>query len=163
MRPSPPVPVLCVWLPSHLLCKPPLSTPVQEFEELNNFQYDVIILYRPDVILFNDVPLSRYMLSDSLIYSNDGSSCCQGDFHFVMTSASARAFQSAFDYSRKLFPLHHGFFVPFITEGLGKAWTSDWTLACRDQEVLRKIHKLNCVANDTASRKILLDKYNYSW
>lgn len=99
--------------------------------------YDLVISYRPDMLLWKDMDFSRY--SPHAITKN-GSSF--GDFHFVMSQANARLFSEL--YTKVNSELYHsGFHVysKFVTAYLKLPLHGDDIEPNRHQEVLRKLRK----------------------
>jgi len=67
---------------------------VIELVEGTGARYDVVVLYRPDVLLYKDMDLATYDV-DACVYVNahpEGN----GDFHFVMSMANASAFKGLY-------------------------------------------------------------------
>jgi len=65
----------------------------EEYEKENNMKYDIVILYRYDVLLWKDMNLKEYTGLDDTIYVNahtDGN----GDFHFVMNHENSSHFKN---------------------------------------------------------------------
>lgn len=114
------------------------------YEESNKFQYDTIILYRPDVLLWKNIILNNYNVSDS-IYVNahpDGG----GDFHFIMSSCNAQKFKELYDYvlaypiKNRQWP-YHGWIKEFIINYMQVDLQIDDIIPGLHQEVARP-HKL---------------------
>lgn len=59
----------------------------EEYERHNGIKYDMVVLYRPDVLLWKDMDLASYDVSEGVFvnaHPNFG-----GHFHFVMSSSDA--------------------------------------------------------------------------
>jgi len=63
------------------------------YENNNNFKYDIVILFRPDVLIWTDMIFSKYDLS---YFYTDGHQENQGDIHFVMNSMHANIFKDLY-------------------------------------------------------------------
>jgi hypothetical protein len=115
---------------------------MQEYENENNFKYHLVILYRPDVMLWKDMVLDEY--NTDLIYVNNysGHGNCNGDFHFVMNSANSNEFKELYFSTDKGNPhrVHH-WIQQFIKDFMHKELHMDNIHAAGDQELLRKIRQ----------------------
>jgi len=65
-----------------------------QYEREHNFIYDIVIIYRPDILLWKNMSLKNYNLE--YITVNDHPNC-NGDFHFVMNSYNANLFKQLYD------------------------------------------------------------------
>ena len=65
----------------------------EEYENNNGFKYDIVILFRPDILIFTDMIFSKYDLS---YFYTDGHPENQGDIHFVMNSEHANTFKNLY-------------------------------------------------------------------
>ena len=55
----------------------------EEYEKETNVSYDIVILYRYDILLWKDMILNKYNNLENIVHSN-GFLNGQGDFHFVI-------------------------------------------------------------------------------
>lgn len=101
-------------------------------------RYDLVIIYRPDVLLYKDMKMKKYTQNE--IYVN---SKVSEDFHFVMNFNNAMRFRDIF--GSKLS------FVNFFKVALGKQIIADDIKCGEHQEVLRKL-------NFSAIKKHSIDK-----
>jgi hypothetical protein len=113
---------------------------MQEYERENDFKYHLIILYRPDVILWKDMVLDHY--SPDLIYVNNfsGYGVNNGDFHFVMNSDTSNEFKDLYLSAGNGNPhrVHH-WIQNYIVQFMHKQLQMDDICAGGDQELLRKL------------------------
>lgn len=101
--------------------------------------YDVVIVCRPDVLLYSDMALTSYDV-DRHIYVNR--SCVadatieavRGSFHFVMSASVARQFSTMFDVRPNIDAR------TFINKYMPVTLRADDIMCARDQEVVRKLH-----------------------
>jgi len=122
-----------------------------EYEKTNNFVYDTVILYRPDLLLWKDIILNRYLSNN--IYVNKWHSYT-ADFHFVMSSENATKLKWMYDNINKSSPsLMHSMFYEYITGTMKQNLIMDDINAGHDQEVCRQI-KWSLYVN----KSITLDK-----
>lgn len=77
------------------------------FEIEQNISYDIVIIYRYDVLLWKDMSLKNYK-TDSFIYVNAWDGSCNADFHFVMSNENSKKFKYLYD-SVYLYNNHHQF------------------------------------------------------
>ena len=108
------------------------------FEIDRKFQYDLVIVYRYDVLLWKDMKLDDYNV-DKFFYVNAWNQSCQADFHFVMSNENARKFKYLYD-SVALYRNAHGFhrwINNYVTGILGLQMREDDIHAGKDQEHLR--------------------------
>ncbi len=100
-----------------------------------NIPYNIVIIYRPDVILFKNINLDNYDTTN--IYCNGNEN---GDFHFIMGYNDALNFKNLY-YSLQQGNHHryHWWINNFITNFLHKNLIADDIMPGQYQEVLRKI------------------------
>lgn len=109
--------------------------------ELIDGDYDYVILYRPDVLLWKDMLLEKY--DSSKIYVNAHANA-NGDFHFVMNQKNAIDFCGLYDSPKKgNFQQLHAWIKRYVHQFMGKNLEMDDIIPSIHQEVLRKIFK-NC-------------------
>jgi hypothetical protein len=73
------------------------SIELKEIYEIeNNIKYDVVIIYRYDVLLWKDMILDHYDTANS-IYVNAWRGSKNGDFHFVMSNENSNKFKYLYD------------------------------------------------------------------
>ena len=73
----------------------------EQAEIRDNFEYDIVILFRPDVLIWTDIILLSYNLS---YFYTDGHPDNNGDIHFVMSSNNSKQFKKLYnslDYGNK--------------------------------------------------------------
>jgi hypothetical protein len=63
------------------------------YENDNNFKYDIVILFRPDVLIWTDMIFSKY---DTSYFYTDGHQNNEGDIHFVMNTEHANVFKNLY-------------------------------------------------------------------
>ena len=103
----------------------------------SNIEYDLVILYRPDLLLYKDFDLDKY---DSNVITVNGHPNCHGDFHFVMSYNNALKFRGLYDSALTGNKhLAHIWICNFIRNILKITLTSDDIEPGKHQEVLRKI------------------------
>jgi hypothetical protein len=110
---------------------------MNEYEMEENIIYDIVIIYRPDVLLWKDMDLKKLQINSEYIYVNGN---CNGDFHFIMNSGCAKEFANLYysiDAGNK--PIHHHWIQQYIRNWMNKKLIMDDIKPGRDQEVLRKI------------------------
>ena len=112
----------------------------RSFELCKFSNYDLVISYRPDVLLWKDMVLKN--INPSVVTVNahpDG----QGDFHFIMGPELAAKFGGVFD-STDWNPHRPHFWIKnFIEQGMKASVVMDDILPGLHQEVLRKIHAIS--------------------
>jgi hypothetical protein len=77
------------------------------FEIEQNIMYDLVIIYRYDVLLWKNMILKNYKI-DSTIYVNSWDESCNADFHFVMSNENSKKFKYLYD-SVYLYNNYHKF------------------------------------------------------
>lgn len=99
--------------------------------------YDLVIIYRPDILLLKDMVLENY--DPNNIYVNsfiEG----RGDFHFIMSYNSATRFKNLYDSLDNGNPHHTHFWIKnYVTQFMQMPLIEDGIVAGIDQEVLRKV------------------------
>ena len=112
---------------------------VEDYEINKNITYDMVILYRPDVLLWKDMKLDEYdtknkMYVNAHIFGN-------GDLHFIMSSSQARKFKGIYDWLsiiNKYYP--HNTIKHYITKILNIPLEPDSIYPLFNQDVIRLIH-----------------------
>lgn len=111
----------------------------EKYELKNNFKYDIVIIYRYDVLLWKNIILDDYNLNQDNIYVNAHVNC-NGDFHFIMNNNNSRYFKFLFnsiELSNKY--IMHFWIKKFVTQILKKKIIMDKIIPGKHQEVIRKI------------------------
>jgi len=102
--------------------------------------YDLVILYRPDVILFKDMVLSKY--DKNAIYVNAHPNAF-GDFHLVMNLEHAYKFSQLYETTKSKNRVSdhglHGKLKVFTEDYIGKPLIMDDIIPGQHQEVLRRL------------------------
>lgn len=126
----------------------------EEYEKNNHFKYDIVILYRYDVLLWKDIILDNYYFNDNNIYVN-GHKEGNGDFHFIMSNNNSIVFKGLFDSPLKnnKYKVHH-WIKNYIVNYCGKTLLLDEIIPGKHQEVIRKINSV------LSSRYLSLEMYN---
>ena len=108
-------------------------------EAQSGLDYDIIILFRPDVLIWNDMIFSSYDLS---YFYTDGMDNNNGDIHFVMSSESSRQFKQLYeslDYGNK--HIQHSWIKTFIIKYCNFDILCDTIIPGKHEEVLRHIYQ----------------------
>jgi hypothetical protein len=110
----------------------------------SGFVYDLVVIYRPDVLLWKDMVFDWYDPSKGL-YVN-GHHGGNGDFHFVMSFSDAVMFKGVYDspLSGNRHALHH-WIKNYVVKSMGRQMIMDAIAPGRHQEVARpdKIKKFS--------------------
>ena len=120
----------------------------EEYEKEQNIKYDIVILYRYDVLLWKNMILNEYeSIFDNDIYVNAHSDC-NGDFHFVMNNNNSYEFKYLYD-SIKLGNacIMHYWIKNYVLNFMKKTIIMDKIVPGKNQEVIRKIPPHNVVIN----------------
>ncbi len=89
----------------------------ENYENKNNFKYDLVMIYRPDVILVKDINFDNYDVSNNEIYCNytwinpNIPISGQGEYYWIMSSKTSTGFKLIYDalYEAK-FICHQGIY-----------------------------------------------------
>lgn len=110
----------------------------EEYEKTNNFIYDIVILYRPDVLIWKNIEFKYYLekIQDTIyVNAHPGNN---GDFHFIMSSEISLKFKNLYDSSSiGNNHLQHFWIQNFITNYIKCNICMDNIVPGRDQEVAR--------------------------
>ena len=121
-----------------------------KYATATEINYDLVISYRPDVLLWKDMDLKLY--SPTAITTNGKG----GDFHYIMSKENAIKFSGLYD---RLNNAHYrsgcGLYNRFISD-LNVTRNSDDVLPNKHQEVLRKLRKYT-LPNKSISNETLLE------
>ncbi len=109
----------------------------EEYEKENNCEYDIVILYRYDVLLWKDMILDNYNLNSSNIYVN-GHPEGNGDFHFVTSNSNSAAFKGLYDSPLNNNPFKQHFWIKnYLVNFCNKTVLTDEIAPGVHQEVFR--------------------------
>lgn len=120
----------------------------EAYERENGMQYDIVILYRYDVILWKNMDLNVYTGLNSAsgpVYINAHPDC-NGDFHFVMSNDTAHKFKHLYDSmgSASGNPhILHWCIRNYIVNFMKSIPVMDNVVPGRHQEVIRKIDEFS--------------------
>jgi hypothetical protein len=110
----------------------------EEYEKVNNFYYDKVILYRPDLLLWKDMILDTY--DNKKVYVNQWSGNSLADFHFVMSNFNSKKFKCMYDIlDNTIEHILHSYIKYYVENYMGLQLVEDNIKAGHDQEVLRII------------------------
>jgi hypothetical protein len=113
-------------------------------------KYDIVIIYRYDVLLWTDMILDDYNINES-IYVNGWDGSKSADFHFVMSSENSNKFKYLYDsiYLYKNYHRFHSWIKNYIINIIKCNLKEDYIIAGKNQEHVRVIN------NDHQLSKIL--------
>jgi hypothetical protein len=101
-----------------------------------NFKYDLVLIYRLDLLLIEDMIFEDYDLNS--ITCNNWAEL-KGDFHFVMNYENMLKFSKMYDnFSPSYRPIAHQYAKQYVQQILKIPYAQDNIAAGRDQEVVRK-------------------------
>jgi len=101
-----------------------------------NFKYDLVLVYRLDLLLIEDLIFENYDLN--CITCNNWAEL-KGDFHFVMNYENMLKFAKMYDhFSPRYQPIAHQYTKQYVCEILKVPYVQDNIAAGKDQEVVRK-------------------------
>lgn len=112
----------------------------ESYEKSHNFNYDIVITYRYDVLLWKDMNLEEYIFNDKNIYVN-GHKNCNGDFHFIMSNKNSFDFRKLYEHLGTIPPKYHQCIKEFVLNVINKNLIKDKISPGKHQEVLRKIER----------------------
>lgn len=114
---------------------------LQEYIINNNVNYDLVLVYRPDLFLCKDIILKNYDLNKIYVNKHGES---QGDFHFIMNVANSLVFKNLYN-SINSGNLHrtHFWIKNYVNKFMHQDLIEDDIVAGKDQEVLRKVYENN--------------------
>ena len=115
----------------------------EEYEKENNIKYDIVILYRYDVLLWKSMILSEYPNIHDTVYVNAHWDC-GGDFHFVMNNENAMLFKELYD-SIKLVNTYrvHYWIMVYVQDYMKVKMAMDSIRPGVHQEVYRKVEEFS--------------------
>jgi hypothetical protein len=119
----------------------------EEYETENNLQYDIVILYRYDVLLWKDMNLNEYTNLHDTIYVNahhDGN----GDFHFVMSNHKSSVFKNLIhSINSGNNCIVHFWIKNYILNYMNTNMKTDSIAPGLHQEAIRKIYEYSIAPN----------------
>lgn len=129
---------------------------LQSYVEETHKEYDLVIFYRYDVLLWKDMKLSEY-LPEKMYVDADAKCGAIADFHFVMN------YDNAIEFGLNLYdsisienpPRDHRVVQGFVKNYMNSQLTMDDIVAGEHQEVIRKLMPM--VTNEKISVSALND------
>jgi hypothetical protein len=122
---------------------------VKLYEESHKLTYDVIFLYRPDVLLWKPIYISKYM--DHIVNNRivvNAHPGYGGDFHFLMNSTVANEFKDLFlSLQRGNHHRVHEWIKYFVINYMKRVLIMDDIQPGIHQEVLRKVYTFSYLKN----------------
>ena len=110
------------------------------YESENMFKYDIVIVYRYDVLIWKDLCLSTYEFNNT-IYVN-GHPGCNADLHFIMKNNLSFNFKFLYNSIRQgNFHITHSWIRNYIINYMNINIKCDQIRAGKFQEVLRVIQQ----------------------
>jgi hypothetical protein len=127
----------------------------EQYESEHNIMYDIVILYRYDVLLWKDIVLSNYTDLDNKIYVNAHPEK-NGDFHFVMNQEKSTKFKNLYNSINlgNRYVVHY-WIQNYIVNYMRTTLVMDDIIPGEHQEVLRKIYEFSINKG-----YLSLDKFN---
>lgn len=127
----------------------------EQYERDKGLNYDMVVIYRPDVLLWKDMLFKKYDVSSGVfVNSHDG---FNGDFHFVMSSDDSKSFKGLYDSALKgNSHTRHQWIKNFIEAHMKSNILMDDIMPGRDQEIARP-HKI--MAGPVGVHKIKIDLF----
>jgi hypothetical protein len=109
----------------------------EAYEKQNTISYDIVILYRYDVLLWKNIDISTYDLTSLNIYVNGD---INSDFHFIMNNKNANTFKYLYNSILYNNPHRIHFWISnYIVHYMKVPVYADTIMPGRFQEVIRKI------------------------
>lgn len=110
---------------------------LEEYSKNNEIFYDLVIIYRPDLILFKNIVLDNYD-PNNIYVNNHGNG--NGDFHFVMNYENVCLFKYLYNSLDigNIYGVHY-WIKNYVINFMKKDLFEDEIFAGKDQEVIRKI------------------------
>lgn len=127
----------------------------EQYERDKGVHYDLVVLYRPDVLLWKDMPLDLYSVEQGVFVNAHGGG--NGDFHFVMTSDDASLFKGLYDSPLQGNPqAMHGWIKNYVEKYMNSKMIMDDIVPGMHQEVMRP-DKMRAIPVNV--HKLGLDKF----
>ena len=135
---------------------------MESYEDLYKFKYDLVIIYRPDLMLWKNMDLKLYIdkiNKDKIIVNGHENE--NGDFHFIMDSKNARVFKNLYNSRESGNKAKAHFWIKYyIINYMRKDILKDSIMPGIHQEVARKLKEYSIKPNYIKVEKLILD-YNY--
>ena len=131
------------------------------YETENMLKYDIVIVYRYDVLIWKDLCLSTYEFNNNnnTIYVN-GHPGCNADFHFIMKNNLSFNFKFLYNSIRQgNFHITHSWIRNYIINYMKINIKCDQIIAGKFQEALRVIQQYSVEPGHLTIQQI--DSYNY--
>ena len=121
---------------SQALSMKKVSNMVKDYSNENKIKYDLIMIYRLDVLLVVDLLFNDY--NPFYITCNNWEDC-MGEFHFIMNYQNMLEFCKVYDFfSPILKPVCHTYYKNYVRNYLGRKYVQDGIRSGVFQECVRK-------------------------
>lgn len=112
-----------------------------QYEKIHNFTYDIVIVYRPDVLLWKDMILQNYDLNAITVNYDPP---LNTDFHFIMNSKNADLFRGLYESadSGNKYKVHY-WIRNYIQNYLHIPMLHDDIVPGRHQEVFKSLYTIS--------------------
>ena len=109
----------------------------EQYEKEHKITYDLVLLYRYDVLLWKDIRLGDYDTEKIYVNAHDNSN---GDFHFVMNNNNAKKFKYLYDSIKLGNQYQHHFWIKnYVEKYMKKKLYMDDIVPGVHQSVIRYI------------------------
>jgi hypothetical protein len=127
----------------------------EEYEKEHNFIYDIVIVYRYDVLLWKDMVLSTYTQIDKAIYV-DAHTNAEGEFHFLMNSYNSGLFKELINSipCGNHYRVHY-WIKNYVTCFLHLPLLMDEIIPGRNLEAIRKIYEWSILPGHLSIEKFI--------
>jgi hypothetical protein len=113
---------------------------MKEYSDDNNINYDIVMIYRPDCILFTNIYFDNYNIKNNNIIVN-GLNDCNCDVHFIMNYNNSLKFSYLYDAAGdEIVASMHSWIKKFVITKLNLCMYNDNIIPGSQQEAIRKIY-----------------------
>ena len=127
----------------------------EAYEKENGAEYDIVISYRYDVLLWKDIILDIYTKLEDTIYIN-ADRTLNGDFHFIMNNETSKGFKLLYDSieTHQNYVVYHYWINNYIIRHMGKNVQVDKILPGKHQECIRKIYECSIIPGNITEEQL---------
>lgn len=116
----------------------------ENYERKHKIEYDLVLIYRYDILLWKSMNLDEYNINDENIYVNahgidDESKRFNGDFHFVMSNLNSSHFKFLFNHLGDIEPNPHECIKFYIINVINRKLLLDKIIPGEHQDTMWKV------------------------
>ena len=127
----------------------------EAYEKENGIEYDIVFIYRYDLVLWKNITLDLYINFEETIYVNAGMDS-NADFYFIMNNETSKEFKMLYDSieTYQNYVITHSWIKNFVVNCMKKHLKMDKILPGKYQECIRKIYECSIIPGNITEEQL---------